>query len=1495
MNDRGRTIADLLGFAERAEARLLSWGFYDVSFSAAELRQLVKTEGPSGLQEAVDYLESEEGVRFSDLIDEMQFDQLLFEVSTIPRRFRTRFAEAVRLFARLKQFFTEEEWNAGARLVADVRVHISPRRYPLRDTASADCWKDIEPHVEDVALLRPVFEELTQGLKLAGFQRRSLARIFREYATPKRSGTVISAGTGSGKTKGFYLPTLLRVAEDVRRDDAPFVKVVAIYPRNVLLADQLREAISELAKVNRHLQANAVRPLTIGALLGSTPSDHWFEKKGQRLRFESWNWCTWRRKRGGSVIPHLAGDEPSSRDLIWLDSDREANCTRLVDERGTERVADGVLRITREQLQQGPPDILFLSLEMLNRELGNSDWWPGLGVGQPPHRRPRMLLLDEVHAYEGIPGAMAAWVLRRWFYRVGASHIHVVGLSATLKDAAHHLSVMSSVWESRIEEIRPHEQELEAEGVEYSIALKGDPAAGAALLSTTIQGGMLLSRVLTPLDAATTGGLAQDFFGRKVFAFTDNLDVLNRWFQNMTDAEMRKRLAALRRTELGERGSVRDRDGQLWFLPESIGHDLRQSHRVTRCSSQDQGVDINSNLIVATSSLEVGYDDPEVGATLHHKRPTSMSSFVQRRGRAGRRRGMRPWTVMVLSDFATDRWAFQNIERYFEPEIDALRIPTENPYVLKAQGVMFLLDWLGQHLRAGSPYVFLGQARRHHGAKQARASEILADILEGGSMSERFLGDFEEFLTLAGFMTGDANRVLDAVLWEDPRPVLRHAIPKLLQTLEDWASPDPRSAEGASSATGRPLPTYIPGATFAELAAGDVELEFPDVERRDEVIQYTKGLREFCPGNVSKRYAVRQFEHGYWLQCSSVLVSGIEKLSIDQLFPNSVHLGTHLGVSCFRPVRLELAGCPKGISDRSTGFWEWNSELRSEGAAWDVPVFTQDHWRGTIGDVRAFMSREGGAIEVVRVATDFRYEVGPAGQDLPVRRTSLESEAGEAQGVAERRLADGLWARVYCPIIDLDDIERWGLLPSLRTEYYRYLARGELVDSDLNPFLADRVVETALAMLVATAAAQKCSLQEAAGFLRNQRPAAARKVLRTILRAGSDEMGEEPESRHADRIAAVWSDGAIRVRLEQLEAVLWNKLNDEFCKWLQRRTAETIGQAFRSAVLAVSSECADGELELDVVWSLEGTDIYMTETSPGGVGHVEQVVGAISADPDRFERAFGRALEVCPVDRIAQALRTVAELAAKRTQNWHAMLSEVRSATTFTEADQARRDLRELLVRSHLDATRTAVVSVVNRVARPGTNSLTDRIVHLANTYWTRLEERLGIGVDPSVFAYVLLNREAIRRRLEQALRDLGGGIKPSPSQLRTFLDQVLIVPCTDACRDCLEQPSRYEPRVRPDRSLAAAVGLLPPDVSIAEFAESNWPTELRRALTERGEARLHWTEGRGDAHSLMAELFGVLAEPVDAGTILLPVAITALEPDHGDWTLTASARSASR
>ncbi len=105
--------------------------------------------------------------------------------------------------------------------------------------------------------------------------------------------------------------------------------------------------------------------------------------------------------------------------------------------------------------------------------------------------------------------------------------------------------------------------------------------------------------------------------------------------------------------------------------PRHLGHEIDGDvqKQVGRTSSQDSGVARDADIVVATASLEVGFDDDRVGAVLQHKAPHDVAQFLQRKGRAGRNAATRPWTVVVLSDWGRDRDAWDAYDALFSPVV----------------------------------------------------------------------------------------------------------------------------------------------------------------------------------------------------------------------------------------------------------------------------------------------------------------------------------------------------------------------------------------------------------------------------------------------------------------------------------------------------------------------------------------------------------------------------------------------------------------------------------------------------------------------------------------------------------------------------------------------------------------------------------------------------------------------------------------------------------
>ena len=1147
-----------LTFLETREQRLLSWGFYDVSFTIGEIDSLLQNEGEARLksqwQELVD-----DGWSMADFVDEMSRANLLHAVDSSQNRFRTRFAETVRLTARLKQMFNEDQLATGPNLVSDIKLHLKPRKYPKRDQPAYECWESMKEHAARPDYQQQLFEKLSssptgQEFSFSEFQKRSFSHILSKYNSPGVSGSVVCAGTGAGKTKGFYVPAILGAAAEL--GEKPFTKIVAIYPRNVLLADQFREALSEVLKLNQTLTAQGSRPFRLGALLGSTPYKNWFDSEGGNTKLVE-KYAGW-RSRGNSgdfVVPFLRSPLDADSELVWRESDRKAgrNCLYRADgNSSTPDVPDGMLALTREELMDSPPDILFLSLEMLNRELGNPKWSKTFGIRER-NFAPRLLLLDEVHSYEGIQGAQVAWVLRRWRHATKGRKLHVVGLSATLKQAPDHLARVAGVQSSEVVEFGPNDEELEEESIEYNIVVKGDPASGTSLLSTSIQCGMLLARCLTPANYIPNtydlGVEPHRLFTKKVFGFTDNLDVVNRWLSDMTDAE-RRRLARFRLHPAHQRNRTdpkpstaelnrRQQLGQIWDLPRRLGFDLSRSLRIGRCSSQDPGLASNDDLVIATSSLEVGFDDPQVGAVMQHKRPISIASFIQRKGRAGRTRGSRPWTMVVLSDYGGDRFAFQQAERLFEPELDELNLPYQNQYVLRIQATFFLIDWLGRRVGKDAPFNYLRRPAGDYSptkAAQDRTREILEDFLNQGVEWKAFRK--EALRLFGGPLCGPykwlSESQVDSLFWELPRPLLRQVVPCLLRKLEqEWQFADPR--EGARVENQRisyPLPEFLPSATFAELDVTETRISFlPDHNRSkdDEFLDVSQVLNESCPGRASKRFSTGARDRGYWHEHSMNLVNGANAVAARTLYPSSLDLGTFGGVRVFQPVSVVESNCPPDVNDSSYGSWNWKNSFRPFGNGYDVPIFSIAPWKDVFESATAFLHRDQSGVDVTRFANSFDFEIRNQRGEQTIGTCDLlgTAEAEEKtwpEGVGFHRRVDGIQIKLILAHLREAPKIPEQLMARFRSDYYLHVLKtSDAFPPEVNTFLREWIWQTSLAMLTATALHNNITLEEAQQRLEGRRLDSANRVIEAIFHVRDPNL-ESQEGRLIENIRAIWAN-----------------------------------------------------------------------------------------------------------------------------------------------------------------------------------------------------------------------------------------------------------------------------------------------------------------------------------------------------------------------------------
>lgn len=1486
-------VREFLTSLETREVKLLVWGVVDGGFSRDEI------------EEYADEVIQAQNADFEawDLIEAMQDRKLLFDFNLRGNRlYRTRMAEAVRLFARLRQIFQNRNWQTSPTLVADYRFSLRQRVYPRRHREPEKVIADLEENKLLTPVRRAALEAMLRSpdrvLKLADFQYQATTRMLRDLNSTKSRGMIVCAGTGTGKTLAFYLPALTHIAGLVKKQTF-WTKALAIYPRNELLKDQFSETYVEARRLDAMLTAQGQRKILIGAFFGSTP------RQANSGDFALKN--DWKEESGGFTCPYLRCPQCNGA-LSWKRSDLQKRKEQLVclDATCGAVIREEEIILTRDRMTQTPPDLLFTTTEMLNRSIGDSQYGHifGVGIAKPP----QLVLLDEAHTYVGIHGAQVAYLLRRWQQVIG-KRVQFTGLSATLRSATEFFTQLVGLEPGSVEEISPGD-DVQPEGMEYLLALRGDPVSGTSLLSTSIQTAMLLKRVLDPSNSNASGGA----YGSRVFAFTDDLDVTNRLFHNLLDAEGlnslgrpvrgRQPLASLR-THQATESAQRLLEGQSWLLCEQIGHTLQNPLQVTRTSSQDTGVDSTSDVIVATAALEVGFNDPNVGAIIQHKAPRDTASFLQRKGRAGRSRSMRPWTVVVLSDYGRDRIAYQSYDLLFDPVLEERLLPISNQYVIRIQAAFACMDWIAQQLTKvsqGSLWKDLSQPSTYpeQQERQNRAANVVLSILEEEQQQQAL----EEYLQAALKISAEETQ---AILWEPPRALMTAVLPTLLRRLQsEWRRLRLSGEPELDYHTNNPLPDFVPASLFSDLLLPEVRIVTPPATQRatapDEYyLPIFQALKTFAPGRVSRRFGVQRGQISHWI-APPLLTGGEQTLAVEQYCNENEfeEAGTFqiwqdkevVDIRCIRPWTLRVEQIPTEVSDKSNAQLEWHTQIvpPTDGNLLDFPQNCV--WSNIISDLRSFTHNQQNPLEVRRFAlgsqANLRVRQNRETRELETSIRFIEESSGNAAAIGFAQTVDGLVCRYRIPdnfTISPYDTNQFKVY-SFRSSFFKHcILHDPRLDGIANIFQRGWLHQIYLSMLIAHALQDQISLPGAFEALREERIGQAMvavldDIFQTLAVGEADEeeveaalQGDDiqptpnlPPGRQPthEKLRELCNTPVVQDVLNDLAQILWNPPNEDWNEWAKRRFKATLGGALLEACRQLCPQFDSEDLLLDLdpgpqvpncSTNSEGIEeIWLTEASPGGSGVIEEILQQYATDPAGFFRLVESALEPSDFEIIDSELTKLLELTATDSLVIDA-LAQVRNAQSYQSLTGASEQLRRMLSHRGILVAPPVMTAIHARVLTPGSSIETDRQLLDLIRYWRLEEERLGVEIDARVFAYVASTQSRFtdalppetRRSPYVCFQVLYGRLWLRGSLIRnraiSFYNPFSIVP--EADREIL-------------------LDILQPSERIVKLEEPNWREQVDQALRTVGTVLL--TAQLSDRHALKQAALQLMTKPVDVG-----------------------------
>ena len=729
------------------------------------------------------------------------------------------------------------------------------------------------------------------------------------------------------------------------------------------------------------------------------------------------------------------------------------------------------------------------------------------------------------------------------------------------------------------------------------------------------------------------------------------------------------------------------------------------------------------------------------------QRPRDAAQFLQRRGRAGRDPTMRPWTTVILSDYGRDRLAFQAYETLFDPCVQPQHLPIKNRVILKMQATWWLLDYLSRLTGVQTRILLSSPPTEMSNHQRAQADRTLAEIKS--LLSDTGINRLHDALKRALRINDEEAR---AILWDHPRAIATTVLPTIVRRLEAVGN----AARSPTQITwSDPVVDFVPNSQFAPLQTPEVRIIMPPVGERDagdEVQPIAQTMREFAPGRVSYRFALRGKYERTWVtpptsDDTQLLLESFCSDYLELERPPSVNLRV------VQPRVIELSRPAQAVPDSAYGRWNWEVAFSNdrEPVALDIPAGSP--WVGQVLAVRAMTHRCRAPLNVWRYARSLEVERRVPTEPTVTRHSIRLDEEDIAVGFAMN--VDGLRVDVALPPA-IPRCEGTNLERALRSAYFEHqmMTDPTLVAETSSSFLRDWLSQLALSV-VATSGSHgpEVPLHLIAGEeLRSSLIEAARIVFGSMAITTDDTNHSYEDPGLVTDVEAELCKGKVLAAIQTCLTTLNGPLPSDSLSWLQGRFAATVAASLVEAIQATCPDLDVNDLRSDIDVSVGGdsqpvAQITISEDQPGGTGVIEAAIDRIIEDPRSFWAVVSSAFGACDGERVDTNLRSFLDL--RKGGTFQQEVGEVRSASNLAETTLAWTELRKSLFRQGIDVDQTVISALATRLLRPGSDVGTEDLCRDLLDRWDQLEAELGLEVELRVFAFLAATDPDIRNRLD--------------------------------------------------------------------------------------------------------------------------------------------------
>lgn len=564
-----------------------------------------------------------------------------------------------------------------------------------------------------VDAIREIWELSDVAGTLRLFQEDSLFFIMAklmEIGYPKEKQLLLSMPTGGGKTEAFMIPLLARIYyKKLSQSKGNGIQSIVIYPTNALANDQAMRFVELIYKINIRLTERDVpmsKHISIGILSGDTPNRNkdLITESLIRICPKCGKTDAWEVKEGNMICKSVLSN----------------GCVC-----GTN--ISYFCRLTKEEIIDNPPDILITNPDMINYALHSTKY---IKIFK---NKIESIVFDEIHIYQGILGCHVSHLLRRLEELIEKKPLYI-GMSATIGNAK---ELASLLFDEELTNIRYIKNENNIYVTDKVIKSRQHAIITPYYMGNrkTATGGER-SKYIAAMTASGTiamfiGHLITDSHFRKSIIFTnyradadklavdlrererldsnlyfdeiinniknnhsltqEEVDVclyMDRWIHEILD----NNITLNNHMEIGWNRGGLEKEERIRSI-----HSFSRNNLLTDEEADDA---YPIDVMVATKTLEVGIDIGDVTTVINSSAPFTTNEYVQRVGRAGRKKDSLAITV-INPESAIDCHMKNNFDNYVhakEADFEDAPIIVNNEIIINKHVKSRIVDYFTDKL-----------------------------------------------------------------------------------------------------------------------------------------------------------------------------------------------------------------------------------------------------------------------------------------------------------------------------------------------------------------------------------------------------------------------------------------------------------------------------------------------------------------------------------------------------------------------------------------------------------------------------------------------------------------------------------------------------------------------------------------------------------------------------------------------------------------------------